>query len=162
LGDEDLDRDEALKLLKGGEEGIREWNQRRVSGVEIPDLSSADLHGDDLCDANLCDANLRDANLHGADLHGAILSTANLRTADLRAADLSGADLSDANLHGAILGGANLGEAQCGGTIFADVAGLSKVSGLDSVEHEDRARSVSTRSVSRKGRSLRRSCDAAA
>ena len=131
-----MDRDEALKLLRGGEEGIREWNQRRDSGVVIPDLSSADLHGADLCDANLCYANLRDANLHGADLHGAILSTANLRTADLSAADLRGADLSDANLHGANLGGANLEEAQCGGTIFADVAGLSKASGLDSVEHE--------------------------
>ncbi len=131
-----MDRDEALKLLKGGEEGIREWNQRRDSGVEIPDLSSADLHGDDLCDANLCYANLRDANLRDAILHGAILSTANLRTADLSAADLRGADLSDAILHGANLGGANLGEAQCGGTIFADVAGLSKASGLDSVEHE--------------------------
>ena len=136
LGDEDLDRDEALKLLKGGEEGIREWNQRRASGVEIPDLSSANLHGADLCDANLCYANLRDANLHGANLCDAILSTANLRTANLRDANLSGADLSDAILTGAILGGANLGEAQCGGTIFADVAGLSKVSGLDSVKHE--------------------------
>ena len=72
----------------------------------------------------------------GANLHGANLSAANLRGADLRAADLRGANLSDANLRGANLGGANLGEAQCGGTNFADVAGLSKARGLIRSKHE--------------------------
>ena len=38
-----MDRDEALKLLKGGEEGIREWNQWRLSTPPIPDLSNANL-----------------------------------------------------------------------------------------------------------------------
>ena len=39
----DLDRDEALKLLKSGHEGIAEWNRRRESGEEIPDLEQANL-----------------------------------------------------------------------------------------------------------------------
>ena len=38
-----MDRDEAFKLLKGGEDGIREWNQRRRADEAIPDPSGADL-----------------------------------------------------------------------------------------------------------------------
>jgi hypothetical protein len=40
-----VDRDEALRLLRGGEDGVREWNQRRRQGEEIPDLLRADLRG---------------------------------------------------------------------------------------------------------------------
>jgi hypothetical protein len=39
----DMDRDEALRLLKGGEEGVKEWNRRREAGEAIPDLSHANL-----------------------------------------------------------------------------------------------------------------------
>ncbi len=159
-----MDRDEALKLLKGGEEGIREWNQRRDSGVDIPDLSVANLSvanlsGADLSGADLSDAILIHADLSGADLSGADLRDANLIRADLSVAnlsvailiradlsgadlsganligaDLSGADLSGANLSGAYLGGANLGESQCYRTIFANID-LSEVRGLDSIKH---------------------------
>ena len=38
-----MDRDEALKLLRGGKEGVAEWNRLRKKGVEIPDLRGADL-----------------------------------------------------------------------------------------------------------------------
>jgi len=34
-----MDRDEAIKLLQGGPEGIAEWNQPRQAGDIIPDLS---------------------------------------------------------------------------------------------------------------------------
>ena len=34
-----MDRDDALKLLKGGPVGIAEWNRRRDAGEEIPDLN---------------------------------------------------------------------------------------------------------------------------
>ena len=51
-----MDRDEALKLLRGGPHGIKEWNRRQ--GEKIPDLSGADLS---------------EANLRGADLSGAVL-----------------------------------------------------------------------------------------
>jgi hypothetical protein len=155
-----MDRDESLKLLKGGEEGIREWNQRRRADEAIPDLTYADLSeanlvGADLSEANLVGADLRGAdlsradlsraklnhaNLSGADLSGAnlryaILRYAILRDADLSGANLSGADLRVANLWLADLSGANLVEATCGMTNFADVD-LSKVNGLDSVKHQ--------------------------
>ena len=54
-----MDRDEALWLLKGGEEGIEEWNRRREA--EEDRLSEALLRGPDL----------READLRGADLFGA-------------------------------------------------------------------------------------------
>ena len=160
----DMDRDEALKLLKGGVEGIREWNQRRRADEAIPhllgadllgaDLSVANLSGADLSNANLFGANLVNANLFGAnlvnaDLLGANLSNADLLGANLSNADLSNADLSNADLSGAkllgadLLGadlsvanlsGADLGESQCGRTIFADVD-LSEVRGLDPIKH---------------------------
>ena len=31
-----ISRDDALKLLRGGPEGVAEWNRRRVAGEEIP------------------------------------------------------------------------------------------------------------------------------
>ena len=81
-----MDRDEALKLLRGGEEGVAEWNRRRSEGEEIPDLSGADLRGADLRGADLSYAYLVEAKLLRANL-----SSANLTKADLRGADLRGA-----------------------------------------------------------------------
>jgi hypothetical protein len=97
-----MDRDEALRLLRGGPEGIAEWNRRRSAGEEIPDLDGA--------------AFIR-ADLVGANLSGA---------------DLSRATLRDANLNGADLVGANLSGARCWGTLFVDldlseVRGLDRV-----------------------------------
>ena len=98
-----MDRDEALKLLNGGEEGIREWNQRRRANEAIPDLIVADLRG-----ANLSGADLSYAILSGANLGDANLLGANLGTANLMGANLSDANLGTANLMGANLSGANL------------------------------------------------------
>ncbi len=160
-----MDRDEALRLLRGGKAGVGEWNQWRKSKEKIPDLSRVDLFGAylrdvDAIDAHLQRANLRDANLHyanltGADLRGADLSDADLsraglsgtqlvgadlRGANLRGANLIGAILSEARLRGANLGGAilyytNFSGAICRRTNFGDVD-LSEVSGLDSIKHE--------------------------
>src|SRR5271157_976702 len=68
-----MDRDEALKLLKGGEEGIREWNERRQAREVIPDLSKAILSYADLSKANLRGANLSRAMMVSMDLRGAKL-----------------------------------------------------------------------------------------
>jgi len=38
-----VDRDDALSLLRGGEQKIAEWNRRRSTGEEIPSLDQADL-----------------------------------------------------------------------------------------------------------------------
>ena len=63
-----MDRDEALRLLTGGLEGVAEWNPRREAGEEIPDLRWADLYGADLRKADLGGAHLHGAHLGGADL----------------------------------------------------------------------------------------------
>ena len=114
-----MNRDEALRLLKGGEEGIKEWNRRREKGEEIPELNDVDLSGADLFKADLRGADLSEADLSGADLSRASLSGANLSLADLSEANLSTANLSTANLSRADLSRANLSGANLSG------AGLS-------------------------------------
>jgi uncharacterized protein YjbI with pentapeptide repeats len=94
----DMDRDEALELLRAGERGVAEWNRRRRAGEKIPDLSRANLHGVDL----------RGAWLHLTTLNGANLSQGDLSGCDLRRVDLGGANLSGAKLSGADLGWAKL------------------------------------------------------
>jgi hypothetical protein len=146
-----MDRDEALKLLKGGEGGIAEWNRRREDGREIPDvsaddlrafnlrraylrliyprpanlrganLSAADLRGAYLTEANLSGANLFEANLSGVNLFEANLSGANLMWADLTGADLTRANLTGANLTGANLTRANLTNTYLIGALMVDV-----------------------------------------
>ncbi len=129
-----MDRDEALRLLRGGAEGIEEWNRRRDAGEDIPELLDAVLDGANLSGANLSGANLSGANLIGANLEWARLETANLERASLDTANLRGARLRRANLIEASLDGANLDRASCFFTIFADMD-LSAVTGLDSIGH---------------------------
>lgn len=110
-----MDRDEAIRLLTGGEEGIKQWNDLRDSGTAIPSLANADLSGADLTGVNLTDADLINANLNHARLEKAILTGAQLAGADLQVALLSNATLHRANLRGAnlasaILPGAHLDE----------------------------------------------------
>jgi hypothetical protein len=62
-----MDRDEAIRLLKGGPESVREWNRRRNSEEAIHVLSRAD---------SLRRADLREADFHWADLSRAQLSEA--------------------------------------------------------------------------------------
>ena len=153
-----MDRDDALKFLNGGKDGIAEWNARRATGEAIPDLSGANLDGAALRGANLAEAylsrakigiaDLAGASLIRADLSGANLAGTSLNSADLGGANLSGAYFGGASLNGAKLGGANLGGADLGGadlsgafchmTLFADVD-LSKTKGLDSVRHSYRS-----------------------
>jgi hypothetical protein len=135
----DMDPDEAIKLLKGGPEGIAEWNRRRESGEAIPDLIGADLRnadvrGANLSGANLIDSNIIDCNLSRVNLSGANLSGANVRRVSLNAANLSGADLSAANLSDTDISAADVSQAKCWHTVFADVK-LLDVKGLDSIRH---------------------------
>lgn len=141
-----MDRDEALKLLRGGPEGVAEWNRRRNTGEEIPLLNKSDLSHANLCgvdfrdvylaESQLFKADFRDASLKLAqfirsDLREANFGNANLRHAnlgetDLRGASLSGATLSHAcyywaDLRDADLGGADLTEGLFGGAILSRV-----------------------------------------
>ena len=53
-----MDRDEAIKLLKGGPEGVSEWNRRREKLEKLPNLVRANLNGANLVRANLSEADL--------------------------------------------------------------------------------------------------------
>jgi uncharacterized protein YjbI with pentapeptide repeats len=108
-----MDLDEALRLLKGGEAGVREWNRRRAAAEEIPHLVGAILHSAKLIEADLRGAMLHSADLSASDLCGVKFIEADLRRAklieaDLRESDLSGANLSSADLRESDLRGANL------------------------------------------------------
>ena len=160
-----MERDEAIKLLRAGAEGIRDWNRLRFRSA-LPDLSSVNLSGADLSDAklyyidlrganlsraylspvDLTGANLRGASLCGSNLSGAGLCRAKLGRADLSYANLSGANLAGANLQDANLQWTNLGEAR---VVRCDFAGarmahtklantlLSTATGLMEVVHTD-------------------------
>src|SRR4051794_19469532 len=59
-----MDREEAIGLLKGGEQGVAKWNRRREFGGSIPELEDADLRKADLNWADLRNANLSEARCH--------------------------------------------------------------------------------------------------
>lgn len=108
-----MDRDEALKLLRGGPEGVRAWNDLRRSGGTVLDLSGGNLSGAYLHEANLACINLSKANLRGAGLVGADMSRAKLQDvilshANLTQANLSGADITRGNCHSARFSQTNL------------------------------------------------------
>jgi hypothetical protein len=107
-GKQSMDRDEAIRLLGSGPEGVAKWNQLRVSGGQIPDLKGVNLRGAHLEEANLSKANLGMANLGMANLKGAFLSEADLEGAQLEGAHLKGAFLRGADLRGAHLEKADL------------------------------------------------------
>jgi hypothetical protein len=140
-----MDRDEALKLLTGGKDGISEWNRRRVEGDEIPSLDRARLDGANLSGAYLGGARLVRARLLWARLDSALLVRARLDGARLDSADLrgvrfhgtrlDGARLHGANLSGALLDGARLDRARLGNTVLTNVD-LSQTQGLDKVVHD--------------------------
>lgn len=131
-----MDRKETLSLLRGGFEGVAEWNRRRrlyeqtrqldcsVVPLDGVDLAGADLYGADLHEVNFHRANFSDACLVRAHLEGADLSQAFLPGANLRFANLDRADLSKADLTGAVLRGTYLGCANLEGTILS----MSRVS----------------------------------
>lgn len=122
-----MDKDEAIRLLKGGPKGIKEWNERRDAGEEIPllrdiDLSDANMHGVNfnnfaalpqvvLDGVNFYRANLWHADLRDAHFSRAKLIDTNLHSADLRWANLSHADFRGANLSWSTIGGADAGGA---------------------------------------------------
>jgi hypothetical protein len=116
-----MDRDEALRLLRGGKKGVSEWNSRRAGGEPMPVLDGADLIRAVLRAADLSEAVLSGADLRGAELCGAVLRGAVLRAADLCGADLSGADLSKAVLFRADLSGAVLSGAELSGADLKEV-----------------------------------------
>jgi hypothetical protein len=82
-----MDRDEAIRLLRGGPDGVREWDERRGRGEEIPDLCRADLVV-------------------------AVLVVADLRRADLVVAVLFRTDLGSARCGGTRFGDVDLSKVE--------------------------------------------------
>ena len=143
-----MTREDALSLLRGGTEGIREWNKRRIYGQEVLELSGADLSGLDLRWVNLRKARLADADLSRANLSYATLMRADLQAASFIGAKASYADFRDANASGAVLGGCDLGNANLRSVSLAhaDFSGailgyttlassLAEADGLNQVDH---------------------------
>jgi uncharacterized protein YjbI with pentapeptide repeats len=145
----DMDRDKAIKLLRGGQEGIAEWNRNRPRGLDVPDLEWADLVGAYLADADLIFANLANANLSRATFTRANFANANLTNANLSegrfyATDLNGANLTNANFTRAKLEWTNLNRVNVAGADFRDAiwhssvfgdVDLSDAIGLNSLRH---------------------------
>jgi len=88
-----MNNDEAARLLRGGPNGIKEWNQRREKGEKIPSLQGIDL----------CEANLRGANLSKADLSMANLLHAQCHEAKFRHATLISTIFDDYSNKGEIM-----------------------------------------------------------
>ncbi|MEW5922436.1 MAG: toll/interleukin-1 receptor domain-containing protein [Candidatus Zixiibacteriota bacterium] len=141
-----MDREEALKLLRGGKEGIDKWNWARMhvgKNDSLFDLSGVDLGDTFLRKANLrcinfADANLRSTNMIGANLSNSNLMGVNLKNADLLDANLDGTDLSlayllESKFHNTSLKKAVFSMALLGNTIFS--CDLSQVIGLESTRH---------------------------
>jgi uncharacterized protein YjbI with pentapeptide repeats len=130
-----MKRDDAIGLLRAGEQGIHEWNRRRSKleiieaafqgensrhGVtfSVPRMKSVDLRGVDLPEINLSDAdldgvtfdgaNLRDANFSYISLRDAAFRNADLRRVRFFRSDLSRARLTEADLCGAHFSGTKL------------------------------------------------------
>jgi uncharacterized protein YjbI with pentapeptide repeats len=98
----------ARKLLRGGPQGVSQWNAWRKSYPGQPNLRRIDLAGADLTGANLTACHLYDAQLAEANLCGTLLAYANLDFSDLSAVNLTGSNLFRASLEGTNLTGARL------------------------------------------------------
>ncbi|MEM6485563.1 MAG: toll/interleukin-1 receptor domain-containing protein [Pseudomonadota bacterium] len=141
-----MERDAALKLLRGGAEAIaqinsRSWAMPVLDGVDLRgvDLTGIDLVGRSLAKADLSGAILRDANLYLAGLTGACLTEADLRHADLYHSMLIHASLLRADLRGANLCPSRLFDTDFREAFFFDTwlgaIDLSEAQNLDTARH---------------------------
>jgi uncharacterized protein YjbI with pentapeptide repeats len=126
----------ALQMLRGGEAGIKAWNQFRKVESYIPSLEGVDLSGQQLYNANLSKANLKNSKFIKAVLSGANLSHANLVESDFTESKLyntnfNNSDLknskfikahftTDVNFNDADLKSANLTSVVCYGSTFVN------------------------------------------
>jgi hypothetical protein len=144
---------EQVEVLK---QGVRAWNEWRISNNPVIDLTGANLRGInlgsvdvfthlDLHHADLTEADLERANLGGASLVHVDFTRANLQGTTLAGADLWGANLDNANLTNTSLEDTDFTEAQMNGTDFSGSimdgtrfggVDLSKAKGLDAVRHQ--------------------------
>jgi hypothetical protein len=131
-------RDQLLRDLRGGAEGINHWNARPEAERQAAGpFHGADLSGAMLAEVNLACLDLQGARFEQANLAGAWLlecgfSGASFQGANLDRAWCAAASFHKAILHGASLAGANLRGCDCRGATFTD-ANLEKAT-LDSAD----------------------------
>ena len=144
-----MTRDEAIKLLRGGPEGIKQWNQLAWNiGVDI-DLSGMDLSGItakdlvfppvlDLRGASFARSRLSKAQFNSC-LNGVKFSHSHLHRCSFWNCDVSQADFTGATVHHANFFSGNLSKASFHEASFAtnifDGVDLSAVTGLGRVSH---------------------------
>lgn len=88
----------ALQMLRGGEAGIKAWNQFRKMESYIPSLEGVDLSGQNLRNANLSEANLKNSNFKQAVLGVVIFSNSNLVECDFTDAKLYNTNFNNSDL----------------------------------------------------------------
>ncbi|BAZ86859.1 pentapeptide repeat-containing protein [Dolichospermum compactum] len=88
----------ALQMLRGGEAGIKAWNQFRKMESYVPSLEGVDLSGQNLRNANLSEANLKNSNFKQAVLGVVIFSNSNLVECDFTDAKLYNTNFNNSDL----------------------------------------------------------------
>jgi uncharacterized protein YjbI with pentapeptide repeats len=126
------ERERFLELLRGGPEGVREWNAlrsealTRAGNFRRADLANCDLRGANLghhvgsCLGGLDfeGATFEGANLIGASLYECSLVKARFRGASLDGVNFAGSNLRQADFEGASLKGCTLRGSRCRGASF--------------------------------------------
>ena len=130
-----LDRENALRILLSGYNGVFLFNLYRNRKGELPNLSGAWLANSNLASVNLAGADLSRSNLAGTDLSRSNLAHAQLARSNFVRANLVGAKLANAsvvwaNLNEAKVAGADLAEADLTSArlVQADLAGADLTS----------------------------------
>ena len=101
----------ALQMLRGGEAGIKAWNQFRARESYIPSLEGVDLSSRDLRNANLSGANLKNSKFIKA-----VLNTVNFSNSNFVKCDFTEAQLYYINFNNADIESANLTSVRCYGS----------------------------------------------
>ena len=105
----------ALQMLRGGEAGIKAWNQFRARESYIPSLEGVDLSSRDLRNANLSGANLKNSKFVKA-----MLGLVNFSNSNLTECDFTGTEFTDANFNNADIESANLTSVFCYHSTFVN------------------------------------------
>lgn len=114
-----MNREEALKLLRGGPLGRREWEDFRRSECEVPDLDGSNLNQVNLEGLDLSGCSFQGSNFSGARLIRTNMQSIYAPESNFSGADLVGINLQNANLDSCQFNSANLSAADLNGSILS-------------------------------------------
>ncbi|MFM6082285.1 MAG: pentapeptide repeat-containing protein, partial [Dolichospermum sp.] len=107
--------EKASQMLRGGEAGIKAWNQFRARESYIPSLEGVDLIGQILINANLSGANLKNSKFIKA-----VFRQVNFSNSNLTECDFTGTEFTNTNFNNADIESANLTSVFCYDSSFAN------------------------------------------